>query len=231
MSARRARPAIVMCGTLLLLGATAGAVEPSELSYTFGVGAFAPDYVVPAVGSYELPPIQTVRDHVVLDEDGRETTLFDVVGERLAIVAFVYMTCVDAAGCPLSTAVLHRLDRTIADDPELRARASLVSLSFDPAHDTPSRMRERRALHEPRSRWRFLTTRDATMLDPLLADFGQSIAKLTAADGSETGLYRHVLKVFLLDPHHRVRNIYSAAYLHPDLILTDVRTLLATDHP
>jgi cytochrome c peroxidase len=194
---------------------------------TFGVGTFAPEYVVPAVGSYELPPIQTVVDHAVLDEDGRQISLFDAVGDRMAIVAFVYTSCIETAGCPLSTAVLHRLDRTIADDRELRDHVTLVSLSFDPERDTPARMRERRALHEPRSRWRYLTTRDDTMLAPVLRDFGQPVAKLRRPDDTWTGLYRHVLKVFLVDQQHRIRNIYSAGYLHADLVLNDLRTVLA----
>ncbi len=192
---------------------------------------FEPQYVVPAVGSYELPPIHSLDDHAVLAEDGGETTLFGAIGDRLAIVAFVYTTCVETAGCPLSTAVLQRLDGVIADDRELRDRVSLVSLSFDPDRDTPTRMRERRALHEPKSRWRFLTTRGEAMLAPILADFDQHVAKLTTADGTPTGLYRHVLKVFLLDRRHRIRNIYSSAYLHPALLLADLRTLLTMPDP
>ena len=127
--------------------------------------------------------------------------------------------------------MLHRLDRVIADDRELRSRVTLASVSFDPEHDTPARMRERRALHEPQSRWRYLTTRDDDMLAPLLRDFDQQIAKLRTADGGWTGRYRHVLKVFLVDRDHRIRNIYSAAYLHADLILNDARTVLAAPKP
>ena len=190
-------------------------------------GTFAPEYALPAAGTYELPPIQTVVDHALLDEAGRETTLFDVVGGRIAIVAFVYTTCAESTGCPLSTAVLHRIDRSLADDSDLRDRVALISVSFDPERDTPERMRSERDLHAPRATWRFLTTRDAAMLDPLLDDFGQRVAKLRREDGSWTGLFRHVLKVFLVDEHRRVRNIYSAGFLHAELVLTDVRTVLA----
>ena len=41
------------------------------VSYTFGVGAFAPQFTPPAPGSYELPPIDTVADHAVVDRRGR----------------------------------------------------------------------------------------------------------------------------------------------------------------
>jgi hypothetical protein len=69
------------------------------------------------------------------------------------------------------------------------------------------------------------------MVDPLLADFGQRIDKLRRADGSWSGLFRHVLKVFLVDDARRVRNIYSVGALHAEMVLNDVRTVLATGEP
>jgi len=92
------------------------AVDPAELAYTYAVGGFAPEYTPPAPGSYALPAIDTVTDHPLLDADGRPSTLFALTQGRLAVVAFVYTTCIEATGCPLSLAVLHRLDRAIAAD-------------------------------------------------------------------------------------------------------------------
>ena len=107
----------------------------------------------------------------MLDEDGRTTSLFAVTKDRLAIVAFVYTTCVEAAGCPVSLGVLHRIDRAIADDPELRGAVTLVAASFDPERDTPARMAAERALHAPESDWHFVTRRGRRRT--LLADFGR----------------------------------------------------------
>jgi cytochrome c peroxidase len=80
-------------------------------------GTFAPEYTLPAAGTYELPPIPDRRRSRAPRRGRRETTLFDVVRGRIAIVAFVYTTCAESTGCPLSTAVLHRIDRSLADDP------------------------------------------------------------------------------------------------------------------
>lgn len=210
----------------IVIARAAHALEQSDVAYTYGVGTFVPSYAPPAAGTYELPPIRTLADHAVLDEAGHETTLRAVTGGRLAVVAFVYTTCVEAVGCPVSLSVLTRLDHAIAGDPELRDAVTLVAASFDPERDTPAVMAAARARHAPAGRWRFVTTRDAAMLDPLLADFGQVVAKLRAADGSWTGLFRHVLKVFLIDRDARVRNIYSVGFLHADLVLNDLRTVL-----
>jgi cytochrome c peroxidase len=38
-----------------------------------------------------------------------------------------------------------------------------------------------------------------------------------------------VLKVFLVDRARRVRNVYSVGFLHADLVLNDLRTVLAAD--
>ena len=202
------------------------AVDPAELTYTYAVGSFAPEYTPPAPGSYALPTIDTVTDHPLLDADGRPSTLFALTRGRLAVVAFVYTTCIETTGCPLSLGVLHRLDRAIARDRELARRVTLVTISFDPERDTPARMAVMRSFHAPASDWRFATTRSETELAPLLADFDQPVAKLRFADGAWTGLFRHVLKVFLLDGESRVRNVYSVGLLDATLVLTDLRTLL-----
>jgi cytochrome c peroxidase len=201
-------------------------VRPEDLAYVYGVGRFAPEYAPPKPGTYALPPIDDVADHPLVGSDGRPTTLYALTRDRVAVVAFVYTTCAEATGCPVSTGVLHRLDGEVASDPELRHRVRLVTLSFDPERDTPARLRSVRALHEPRTDWAFATAPDEAQLAPLLQDFGQPVARLRFDDGRWTGLYRHVLKVFLVDRCHRVRNAYSTGFLHPELILNDVRTVL-----
>jgi cytochrome oxidase Cu insertion factor (SCO1/SenC/PrrC family) len=211
-------------------------VDASALAYTYGAGAFRPEYALPAPGSYTLPVVDTIHDHDVVDADGRATTLFALKRDRLAIVAFVYTTCAEAAGCPLSMAVLHRLDRALAADHALRRDVTLVTVSFDPERDTPRRMADVRALHAPRADWRFVTTASDAELAPILADFHHPVAKLRFPDGAWSGLFRHVLKVYLLDRANRVRNVYSAGFLDADLVLTDLRTLAGgigrdPDHP
>jgi cytochrome c peroxidase len=203
------------------------AVDPADVAYTYAVGAFRPEYTPPAPGTYALPAIATVSDHPLLDENGKATRLFALTRDRLAVVAFVYTTCTEAQGCPVSLAVLHGLDRALAADPALAKAVRLITISFDPDRDTPARMASMRRLHQPRTDWRFITTRNETELAPLLADFDQPVAKLRYSDGAWTGLFRHVLKVFLVDREHRVRNVYSTGFLNPALLVNDMRTVLA----
>jgi len=233
MRSRVARFLAAAAALLALVGAAhaeeparGGAVDAADAAYTYAIGAFKPEYTPPPPGSYTLPPIDTVADHPLLDTAGKATRLFALTGDRVAVVAFVYTTCTEAQGCPVSIAVLHALDRALAADAALARRVRLITISFDPDRDTPTHLAAVRRLHNPRSDWRFATTRDEAELAPLLADFDQPVAKLRYADGTWTGLFRHVLKVFLVDREHRVRNVYSTGFLNPALVLNDVRTVL-----
>jgi cytochrome oxidase Cu insertion factor (SCO1/SenC/PrrC family) len=76
----------------------------------------------------------------VLDLSGAERRLHQVMAGKVVVLSFVYTQCSDARGCPLATAVLYQIHRATASDPMLAARLKLVTLSFDPAHDTPAVM-------------------------------------------------------------------------------------------
>jgi cytochrome oxidase Cu insertion factor (SCO1/SenC/PrrC family) len=79
---------------------------------------------------------------------------------------------------------------------------------------------------QPQKPWHFLTGVTPAAMQPVLTDFNQSVTKLHQADGTWSGLFRHVLKVFLLDTNHQVRNIYSLGFFNPQLVLNDIETLL-----
>lgn len=188
-------------------------------------------YVPPAPGSYELPPIQAATDGDVVDATGAQRRLFDYMGDRCAVLSFVYTRCGDVTGCPMATAVFHELHAAIAGDPELAGRVRLVTLSFDPDHDTPEVMdhyaRVGGVETDPaQGSWVFLTTRSPTELAPILEGYGQYVVPERGEDGRFDGTFTHVLKVFLVDPSLRVRNIYSTSFLHPALVINDLKTLL-----
>jgi cytochrome c peroxidase len=176
------------------------------------LGASAPRFEAPAPGSYELPPIQRVREHLVLDEAGREVPLLALAAEEAALVSFVFLSCPDA--CPAATAALARVDAALAERPSLARRVQLVTVSFDPARDPPARMAALRDSLAPRGRWRFATSASEDAIAPVLADFGQDAGAA------------HVLKIFLVDGERRVRNIYSTGFLDVRLMLADLETVV-----
>ena len=209
--------ALLLAGALLGAAARASAHEPPPAPPLL----FEP----PPAGSYALPVIQRVSEHWLLDADGSRAPLLGVGEGEVAVVAFVFTRCADA--CPLAMATLQRLDRALAARPELAGRAHLVTVSFDPAHDTPERMAELRGHLVPRGRWSFLTAPDAGALAPVLEDFGQRVVPTSTAGGEEAVRLQHVLKVFLVDGRGDVRNVYSTGFLEPAILVNDVATVLA----
>ncbi len=121
--------------------------------------------------------------------------------------------------------MLRRLDRELAKRPELAPHVRLATVSFDPEHDTAERMTELRALMAPKGDWRFLTAASEGAIRPVMEDFGQDAVRLVNAEGGESALLRHVLKVFLVDAERAVRNVYSVGFLDWRILLNDIETV------
>jgi cytochrome oxidase Cu insertion factor (SCO1/SenC/PrrC family) len=60
---------------------------------------------------------------------------------------------------------------------------------------------------------------------PVLDGFGQDVSVVTDERGQPTRTVDHMLKLFLIDRHGIVREIYSLAYLQPQVMLNDIKTL------
>ena len=187
------------------------------------------DFTPPAAGSYRLPPIQAAPDGNVLDENGRLHRLAEYTRGRVTLLALVYASCADPTGCPLAYATAVALQERILADHELHGRVRFVSLSFDPANDTPAAMRGYAGRNRRASGalpWHFLTTRSAKDLGIILDGFGQEIEQDNPGPERQQPLINHMLKLFLLDRAGWVREIYSTAFLHPEAMLNDIRTLV-----
>src|SRR2546425_9994915 len=223
--------AVALAAAAALAGAVAafaGAVA------VFSVDAHEPDaspaplmdFVPPPAGSYALHAIMRAPSGAVLDLDGRRQPLRHFTSGKITLLGFMYTSCGDPHGCPLAYQVFHTVRHRVAARPELRDRVRLVSLSFDPARDTPRAMRSYMAGVAPAAvEWAFLTTESPRALVPLLDGFGQDVR--VEADGGDRplGPLAHVLKVFLIDARGTVREIYTTSYLYPEVILNDIQTL------
>jgi cytochrome oxidase Cu insertion factor (SCO1/SenC/PrrC family) len=207
----------------LLLAATASAtVDP-------GAGT-APrtEFEAPRAGTYELQRIQNTADATLLDTGGRNRHLSQYTHGKVTLLTFFYTECPDPLGCPFGYVILSQLRARILERAELVSRVRFVSVSLDPATDTPAVIRKygSEMSADPRFEWQFLTAPSVRRLLPVLDDFGQDVSVDTDRRGQPTRVLHHMLKVFLIDPAVTVREIYSLAYLQPDVMFNDIRTLV-----
>ena len=214
--------------TILLLSALLGvgvmvSGEPADSTRTADH-----DYNAPTPGSYVLPVIKPAADGALLDSAGKPIRLAELTRGRITVISFIYTRCAAGKACPYATGVLMQLHRESAADVTLAKSLRLVSMSFDPANDTPERMAAYSGLASQRptaAPWHFVTPRSQDELDPILAAYGQAVDK-KQNPLDPTGPLNHTLRVFLVDAAGNIRNIYSSGTLDPRLVLADIRTLM-----
>jgi cytochrome c peroxidase len=130
-----------------------------------------------------------------------------------------------------ATGALSELQRATRRHPELADKLLFLTLSFDPAHDSPEVMARYGRVSLGRGEgadWLFLTTRSEAELKPLLEAYGQRVDRRKTF--SAAGPLYHPLRVYLIDAQQQIRNIYSYGLLDPRLLLTDAQTLLIETH-
>ena len=224
----RRRPRGAGVGAALALLALAGGAPAHEPPPAPDPPAVM-DFVPPAPGTYRLYDIMAAPDGAVLDLEGRRARLARFTRGKITVLSFIYTGCADARGCPLAYQVFHTMHDRLRDTPALRDHVRLVTLSFDPVHDTPAVMRRYAngaiAERAPGLEWTFLTTGSPRELLPILDGFGQDVQIERRPRAGQAPRLGHVLKVFLIDPRGMIREIYTTSYLFPDVLLNDIETL------
>lgn len=208
-----------VCALACLLALAAPRAETPKLGF-----------VPLAPGTYRLEHIMQAPDGTVLDSDGSVHRFAEFSTGKVTVFSFIYTYCTDPKGCPLAYATLHELKQSIEQDPALRDRVRFVSMSFDPQYDTPQAMRSyggADARDQRGLRWHFLTTSSGKQLAPLLDGFGQDVGLAREQPPKQrVPTLSHMLKVYLIDADGSVREIYTTSFLHPAVLLNDIKTLL-----
>jgi protein SCO1/2 len=172
----------------------------------------------PSQAVSRLAVIQQAPEFALTAAGGRSVRLADFKGQVL-LVNFFFTTC--NGTCPATT---HRMSQV---QQELKVhglskngRVHLLSITLDPARDTPEVLRGYRQLYDIDSaNWSFLT-------GPV-----ESVSKTVAAWGmwarpAANGQLDHPSRIFLVDGQGRVREIYNLNFLKPAWVAEDVELLL-----
>jgi cytochrome oxidase Cu insertion factor (SCO1/SenC/PrrC family) len=212
----------------LLIGFAATCAGPTGAASDPGLPQAPRMQFVPApAGSYVLQRIQACPDGDLLDSSGHYRRLSDLTRDRITLLTFFYTHCTDPLGCPFASGLMAGLRERIVADPDLRSHVRFVSISFDPARDSPGELRRYAQAFSAGApfEWDFLTAASVKSLQPLLDDLGQNVRIERDRDGRSVRSIDHMLKLFLIDAHRTVREIYALDYLQPDVMINDIRTL------
>lgn len=97
--------------------------------------------------TYQLP------DVLLTDQNGRKLAVGDVLGgNEPVILNFIFTTCTTI--CPVLSASFSQLQKKYASD---LTGVRMISISIDPEHDTPAKMKEYAQKFGASESWTFLT--------------------------------------------------------------------------
>jgi protein SCO1/2 len=170
-------------------------------------------------GAPRLAVIQDAPDFTLTTHQGKELALHDLRGKVL-LVSFVFTTC--SGSCPATTARMVQVQERLKERGLFKDdRVRLLTISLDPARDTPEAMGRYAKLYDAdTTHWNFLTGPP------------QRVAKVLSAWGMWTkpaanGQLDHPSRIFLVDGKGRIREIYDLAFLKDPWVVQDIETLQA----
>ncbi|HXW04224.1 MAG TPA: SCO family protein [Vicinamibacterales bacterium] len=164
-----------------------------------------------------------VPDTPFVDQSGTARRLSDWRG-RVVAVTFTYTRCPLPDFCPLMDRSFAVVQRTVVDDPALRHRVHLVSITLDPGYDTPPVLAGHAArLGADAGVWTFLTAPPSD-LDAFAARFGVSV---TRAEDGRADLV-HNLRTAVVDTGGRIAAMLTGHAWTPSELTAAIRDTNAT---
>jgi protein SCO1/2 len=212
-------PGDVITADVLVSDADASVV----LDHIVVVAEGKPDYR-PAV-IYHVPAKgDAVPDFKLRNEDGRVIHLSQFRGKNL-LITFIYTRCPLPNFCPLVTHNFAVIHQQLSSDPATRGRTHLLSVSFDPEHDTPDRLKaygEEYVGSDAKTafeHWDF-----AVPEKPVLTEMAKffDVGMTDATDGTIT----HTLSTTLIGRDGKVLKFYPGNEWTPQQVVADVKQSL-----
>jgi cytochrome oxidase Cu insertion factor (SCO1/SenC/PrrC family) len=147
----------------------------------------------------DLPKLFPVPNTQLVNENNQRVTL-DANKGYVTVYDFIFTNC--SGTCPMMTATMRRLTGKVPKDAAVR----FVSISVDPARDTPPVLRDYAKRVRNDERWTFLTGERKAIVDLSVNGF-----KLAAGDPGPGGdPLLHSAKFAVADKNGVIREYYGA---------------------
>ncbi|MGI9432041.1 MAG: SCO family protein [Myxococcota bacterium] len=163
-----------------------------------------------------LEAAEPAPDFALTDQAGAERTLASLRGKTV-LLDFVYTSC--PGPCPILTGTHVQVQKQVAT--ELAGRVWFVSISLDPARDTPTALRQyAKARGADLLNWSFLTG-DAETISGVLEDYG-----VGAVPGKDFEI-DHLVVTFLIDGEGRIVERYLGLEHDAETLAQDLAAVAA----
>jgi protein SCO1/2 len=167
-----------------------------------------------------LKNIKQAADFQLSSLDGENVSLQSTSG-KARLIYFFYTSCPDV--CYPTTLFLSKVQDILAQKDEFAAKASILSVTFDPKRDTVERLQAFASQYHPDFKgWKFLRgEEDATK--ELAKAYGAAVVK-----DDKGNFVTHTNSIALIDKKGTIRRYYNANDLEltPKLIAADMQQLI-----
>lgn len=169
----------------------------------------------PASALHIPAPGEEVPDFSLTNQAGKRISLKQYRGKVL-LVTFIYTRCPFPDFCPRMTSNFAEIYKQLSANPDVH----LLSISFDPEHDTPKVLREyayaATHTHDPAmfTRWEFAVPANADL--PKIANFFALTVK------PEGGLITHNLSTAVIAPDGKIAKWYHGSDWQVSDLIRDV---------
>lgn len=134
-------------------------------------------------------------DVKLIDQDGRERRFYsDLLAGKTVVINPMFTTCTGA--CPVMSGAVEKIQTHLGN--RVGRDVLLISISVDPVHDTPARLKEYAARFHARPGWVFLTGSKENV-EAVLRKLGQWVDEpaahqtLLLIGNDRTGLWKKAL--------------------------------------
>jgi protein SCO1 len=178
-----------------------------------------PSAAKPTATMHIPEPGDEVPDFKLVNQNGKQISLHQYRGQTL-LLTLIYTRCPFPDFCPRIAHEFSAIDHQIRADPARYGKTHLLSISFDPAHDTPKVLRAYgfscAGSKDPAlfSHWEF-----SAIPKPELPEFANYFALTYEPDG---GLITHSLSTAVISPNGKIFKWYHGADWQASDLLQDI---------
>ncbi|SFE14798.1 protein SCO1/2 [Paenibacillus catalpae] len=189
------------------------------LCLAMGIYLFITNYSQSSGGS-KMPVQMAAPSFAMNDIDGNEVSLESTNG-KARLVYFYFASCPDV--CPPTTFMISEVEDQLREAGILGTKAELISITFDPTHDTPDVIRDfatRNFAQLEDGGWEFLRGNDEEATLKLARDFGVSVKR-------ENDTFIHMNVITLVDKKGQIRKWINGSdeSLTPESMVADLKQL------
>lgn len=189
--------------------------------------------IVITASSPNAPPLnenfanldKEVPDFKLTNQDGKQISFKDFRGKALAIT-FIYSRCPLPEYCILMSTRFSDLAIQLQNSAELKEKVRLVSISFDPAADTPETLKKYGLTYIKNPNYDFKLWQLATAPDADVRKIADYFGLRYEVDQNNKTQFNHSLRTIVITPDGKVKKVFSGGDWTNEELLKEMESTL-----